>query len=116
MDLRELLNYIEFSYHIETNSEGVRVIKLDDNRHANLGGIEDEEFTSIAQVIDRCDIYWRDYCVTPLCEDMGVSENQFKNWEHIYKYAKIVYGDEVDKNTILGYLINPSSVTLNEEL
>ena len=45
MNLRELLSYIEFDCHWETNKEGVRVIKLTDFQHANLGGIEDEEFT-----------------------------------------------------------------------
>lgn len=114
MNLKELLSYIEFDYYWETNKEGIRVIKLTDNQYANLGDIEDEEFTSVAEVIDRCEIYWNDYCITPLCEDMNISTNY--TWTSIYDYAKKYYGEnEVDKYTILGYLVNPSLVVLDDE-
>lgn len=114
MNLRELLNYIEFDCYWTTNNEGIRVIKLTDGQHANLGGIEDEEFRTVAEVIDRCEIYWNDYCITPLCEDMDISSND--TWISIYDYAKKYYGrDEVDKFTILSYLLNPDLVEFNDE-
>lgn len=115
MELRELLNYIEFDCYYTTNKEGVRVIKLTDSQHANLGGIEDEEFTSVSDVIDRCEIYWNDYCIIPLCNDMEISVFSFNDWTDLYNKASKYYGeDKVDNCTILKYLIHPELVELGE--
>lgn len=114
MELRELLNYIEFDCYYTTNKEGARVIKLKDMQHVNLGNIEDDEFKTVAEIIDRCEIYWNDYVIRPLCEDMEISEFSFLDWNDLYNQASKYYKDDVDNNTILGYLIHSELVELGE--
>lgn len=111
--LREILNYIDFDYEIE-NGE----IKLIDNQQAYLGDIADFRVPatndSIKDIIERTEIYWLDYEVRPLMEDMGVSEELENDWTKLYELAARYYGDEeVDDNTILGYLINPDQIVLD---
>ena len=109
MKMSELLSYIEFKLE-KTEDNTYRLIDL---QHANLGGIEDEVFHTPAEIIERCTIYWRDYEIFGLCEDLNVSESDFKDWEELYEFATNFYGeDKVDKNTILYWLINPEMVDM----
>lgn len=124
--LRELLHEVEFDYEIVRNEgedfdedidEGVEVIKLIDLQGVYLGDIADFRVEAkwelaISSIIDRLEIYWIDYVITDLEEDLEIFD--YKDWEDLYKKAKDVYGDKTDSYTILGTLINPELVYIEE--
>lgn len=117
MTLRELLDYIDFDAELDENNE----IRLIDEQNAYLGDIGEERYKpeqdSVADIIDRCEIYWLDYVIRPLIEDIGCSDDLEDDWSELYKVAIKHYGsNKVNRNTILGYLINPDDVKLDKEL
>lgn len=126
MSLRELLNYVDFDYEIIKNDNedytdeferGVELIRLIDLQDVYLGNIaefrvEAKYELAIACIIDRLEIYWNDYVITDLEEDLNVDSTN--NWNELYKLAKEKYGKEVDNNTILGYLLDSSNIYIEE--
>lgn len=126
MSLRELLNYVEFDYEIIKNDNedytdeferGVELIRLIDLQDVYLGNIaefrvEAKGELAIACIIDRLEIYWNDYVITDLEEDLNVDSTN--NWNELYKLAKEKYGKEVNNNTILGYLLDSSNIYIEE--
>ena len=71
MFLSEFLNEFDFGYETSRDREGTKVYRLIDNQCANLGGIEDEDFYSIMQIVDRLDIYYHDYIYEDIREEYG---------------------------------------------
>jgi hypothetical protein len=67
---------------------------------------------AIACIIDRLKIYWNDYVITDLEEDLNV--DKYNDWNELYKLAKEKYGKDVDNNTILGYLLDSSNIYIEE--
>lgn len=126
MSLRELLNYVDFDYEIVKNDNedytdeferGDELIKLIDLQDVYLGDIADYRVQvnfklAIDCIIDRLEIYWNDYVITDLAEDLDVDE--YDDWNELYKLAKEKYGKEVDNNTILGYLLDSSNIYIEE--
>lgn len=126
MSLRELLCYVDFNYEIIKNDNedytdeyerGVELIKLIDLQDAYLGDIADfrvrvDDKLAIECIIARLEIYWNDYVITGLAEDLDV--DKYDNWNELYKLAKEKYGKEVDNNTILGYLLDSSNIYIEE--
>ena len=125
MSLRELLNYVEFDYEIIKNDNedytdkfdrGVELIKLIDLQNAYLGDIADfrvelNSKTAIEDIIDRLGIYWNDYVIEPLERDLDISAC---TWEELYKLTQEKYGEKVNNNTILGYLLDSRNVYIEE--
>lgn len=126
MSLRELLNYVDFDYEIIKNDNedytdeferGIELIRLIDLQNVYLGNIaefrvEAKYELAIACIIDRLEIYWNDYVITVLKEDLDVDD--YVNWNELYKLAQEKYGKDVDNNTILGYLLDSSSIYIEE--
>lgn len=126
MSLRELLNYVDFDYEIVKNDNedytdeyecGVELIKLIDLQGAYLGNIADYRVRvdfklAIDCIIDRLKIYWDDYVITNLEKDLDVYVSG--DWKKLYKLAQEKYGKDVDNNTILGYLLDSSSIYIEE--
>lgn len=126
MSLRELLNYVDFDYEIIKNDNedytdeferGIELIRLIDLQDVYLGNIaefrvEAKYELAIACIIDRLEIYWNDYVITDLKEDLDVDD--YVNWNELYKLAQEKYGKDVDNNTILGYLLDSSSIYIDE--
>lgn len=116
MTLRELLHYIEFDAELDENKE----IRLIDQQNVYLGTIGEERWEakqdSVPDIIDRLSIYWNDYVITPLEEDMSLGCDDYDTWEDLYKLACEIYGDKVNENTILGYVLGKLPVELDKEL
>lgn len=126
MSLRELLNYVDFDYEIVKNDNedytdeyerGVELIKLIDSQDVYLGDIADyrvrvNDKLAIDCIIDRLEIYWNDYVITVLEEDLDV--DKYDDWNELYKLAQEKYGKDVDNNTILGYLLDSSNIYIEE--
>jgi hypothetical protein len=126
MSLRELLRYVDFDYEIIKNDgedytdefeRGVELIKLIDLQDVYLGDIADFRIRSndklaIECIIDRLEIYWNDYVITILEEDLDV--DKYDDWNELYKLAQEKYGKDVDNNTILGYLLDSSNIYIEE--
>lgn len=53
----EVLDLYEFQLYVNKNQK----FALIDNQHADLGNIEEEEFDTLADVVDRLDAYHEDY-------------------------------------------------------
>ena len=63
---REIIQQYNFQIMIDINKDLENVFRLIDIQNGNLGGIEQEEFLSLADVIDRLEIYHQDYIYSPL--------------------------------------------------
>lgn len=126
MSLRELLRYVDFDYEIVKNDNedytddyerGVELIKLIDLQDVYLGDIADfrvriNDKLAIECIIDRLEIYWNDYVIDPLEEELRIED--VYTWEELYFKACKKYGDKVDNNTILGYLLDSSNIYIEE--
>lgn len=72
----------EEDFELYINDKGFYALK--DLHGANLGNIEDREYTSLAEIIADLDIYHRDYYL----EDIEYClERRFDTLEDAYKYA-----------------------------
>lgn len=126
MSLKELLCYVDFDYEIIKNDNedytdeyerGVELIKLIDLQDVYLGDIAGfrvrvDDKLAIECIIDRLEIYWNDYVIEPLKEDLRIED--VYTWEELYFKACKKYGDKVDNNTILGYLLDSSNIYIEE--
>lgn len=63
---RQIMQVYDFEIMIDINENLENVFKLNDIQKGNLGGIEQEEFSTLADIIDRLDSYHQDYIYTPL--------------------------------------------------
>ena len=99
MRLRTFLEYFDFDYRYEGDE-----IALIDQTGANLGNIESERFPKddLLSIVDRLDIYYKDYIFDDLAEKYGVDTD---DWQAIYKkatekndssleYLKVIMGNE----------------------
>lgn len=57
----QLLEAYEFELYTKTNKENKKVFMLNDMQGGNLGGIEQEEFETLEDIMERLDIYHEDY-------------------------------------------------------
>lgn len=81
----EMLEWYEFD--LEVSPEGLHLVDL---QGANLGGIEEEVFADLKEVVDRLSTYHEDYIIRGI-------ENQYydtnpkedvSNWEELLMKAK----------------------------
>lgn len=119
MSLRELLNEVDFDYEIENDE-----IKLIDLQGVYLGDIA-EFRVSIKRdiplivdiIIDRLTHYFEDYDVgyfrEYLASEYGVNTDNL-DWKVLYAKGKQILGKDVDRHTILKYLLNTDLVFIEE--
>ena len=81
---RQILEVYDFQIMIDINENLENVFRLIDIQKGNLGGIEQEEFYTLSDIIDRLDSYHQDYVYTPL----EIKKNN--NEKIIYYIAKNV--------------------------
>lgn len=86
MFLSEFLAEFDFSYEISRDREGSKVYQLIDNQCANYGDIEDEDYYSIEQIVDRLDIYYHDYIYEDIVEELGYEGKE--DYNEILKWLK----------------------------
>ncbi len=83
---REMLEVYDFQIIIDINKDLENVFRLNDIQKGNLGGIEQEEFLTLADIIDRLEIYHKDYVYTPLEEKQNGNEKLEKDdWDLVAK-------------------------------
>ena len=58
---RQILNVYEFELLISKNNNSEDIFKLRDIQGGNLGEIEQDEFSTLAEVIERLEVYHQDY-------------------------------------------------------
>ena len=61
---REILEVYNFQIIIDINKDLENVFRLNDIQKGDLGGIEREEFLTLADIIERLEIYHKDYVYT----------------------------------------------------
>ena len=114
MNLAEFLDYFDFSYEkIQNdfkdpeNDDESEVYALIDNQHANLGGIENERFSTIPAIIDRLDIYYVDYIYRDLEEEFGL----FGTAEELFKQLEGIDDKRQEGHySLLYYILNPEEL------
>ena len=80
--LLELLDLYEFELWVDTNSNSEKIFRLNDLQGANWSWIENDEFNTLADVIERLDSPHNDYIYNSLEERMAAKENIPKNdWD-----------------------------------
>lgn len=67
----EVLDLYEFQLYVNKNQK----FALIDNQHADLGNIEEEEFDTLADVVDRLDAYHEDYIYHT------IREGEYGEWD-----------------------------------
>jgi len=76
----------DFEIMIDINKNLENVFRLNDIQKGNLGGIEQEEFSTLADIIDRLDLYHQDYIYTPLELKQSNDEKLSKDdWDLVAK-------------------------------
>lgn len=63
---RQMLNVYDFQLVIDINKDLENVFRLNDIQKGNLNGIEQEEFYTLADIIERLDSYHQDYIYNSL--------------------------------------------------
>jgi len=74
----DMLDFYEFDLSVDEENNW-RVI---DRQGGNIGGIEQETFETLAQIVDRMDSYHNDYIIRSL-EDVLI-EVEYSSWEDLY--------------------------------
>lgn len=74
----DMLEFYEFD--LEVDNEGFW--RVADRQDGNLGGIEQEQFNTLADILDRMDVYHIDYIIRPLSENFP--DIEFYNWNELY--------------------------------
>ena len=84
----DMLDLYEFDLAVD--DEGFwRVV---DRQSANLGGIEQDKFETLASIVDRMDAYHNDYIIEDL--EKCFPEIEYSNWEDLYKELISLSNDE----------------------
>lgn len=80
--LNELLDLYEFELWIDNDSKGENIFRLNDMQGANWSGIEQDEFYTLADVVERLDSPHNDYIYRSLEEQEDAKEVIPKNdWD-----------------------------------
>ena len=80
--LNELLDLYEFELWIDIDSNGENIFRLNDMQGANWSGIEQDEFYTLADVVERLDSPHQDYIYRSLEERKDAKEVIPKNdWD-----------------------------------
>jgi hypothetical protein len=83
---RQIMQVYDFEIMIDINKNLENVFRLNDIQKGNLGGIEQEEFSTLADIIDRLDLYHQDYIYTPLELKQSNDEKLSKDdWDLVAK-------------------------------
>lgn len=79
---KQLLDVYEFELYVTNNSENEKVFMLNDMQGGNLGGIEQDTFLTLADVMERLDVYHNDYIYRSLEDRKNDNEIIPKNdWD-----------------------------------
>ena len=92
--LKEMLNVYEFDLIVDTNENFESVFRLKDLQGGNLGGIEQENFYTLQDIVYRLDVYHHDYIYKPLEEKENIKLN-VNDWEIIAK--KFIENESIEK-------------------
>lgn len=93
---KEILNVYDFEIIIDINEDLDKVFRLHDIQGGNLGEIDKETFFTLADIIERLDLYHQDYVYNPL--EIKQNDNvkiQKDDWELITK--RYLENDEIAK-------------------
>ena len=84
--LRQILEVYDFQIMIDINEKSEKVFKLIDIQKGNLGGIEQEEFNTLLDVMNRLNIYHQDYIYKSLNDRQNDNEKIPKDdWDLVVK-------------------------------
>ena len=81
----DFLKFMEFGLKYNQQTKKISLVDL---QEGNYNQIEEDEFTSLSDIIERLDIYIDDYFVKDLCNELDIKEDSFKNCEELIVIAK----------------------------
>lgn len=82
----QILNQYDFEIIIDTDEISESIFRLRDYQKGNLGGIEQEKFYTLSDIINRLELYHQDYIYEPLESRQNNNEIIAKDdWELIAK-------------------------------
>lgn len=83
---RQIMQVYDFEIMIDINENLENIFRLNDIQKGNLGGIEQEEFLILADIIARLDLYHKDYIYAPLELKQSNDEKLAKDdWDLVAK-------------------------------
>lgn len=93
---RQILNVYDFELVIDINQNLENIFRLKDIQKGNLNGIEQEEFYTLADIVNRLDSYHQDMVYTPLEDKQSNNEKLAKDdWDLVAK--RYLESDTVEK-------------------
>ncbi len=79
---KQILNVYEFELLINKNENSNKIFKLRDMQGGNLGGIQQDEFSTLAEILERLEVYHQDYIYQSLEDRIFEKEFIQKNdWD-----------------------------------
>lgn len=133
MTLREFLNEFDFDVYKSKDDNGEVTYKLRDTQGANLGDIESESFYDIDSIVDRLDIYYNDYIISDVEDnlkdlashsagyDILDKWNESHSYKDMYDYLIELQAKYPDASisplylNLLYYIINPDKLVDDAE-
>lgn len=82
--VEEVLDDMDFELVVSEDEEGNMFLKVHDLQGANLGDIESDEYENFDDLMDRFDMYYWDYYITPISEEFENEIGDWNNYEELY--------------------------------
>ena len=82
--VEEVLDDMDFELVVSEDEEGNIFLKVHDLQGANLGDIESDEYENFDDLMDRFDMYYWDYYITPISEEFENEIGDWNNYEELY--------------------------------
>ena len=106
----EFLNLTEFRLLKHKD----RTFSLEDLQYANLGDIEDDRFETASEVLDRMDIYIKDYLIVDIEDALDEKSVEIDcEWEEYGTYRDLLPDYKFDFDLLDMIVNHPDEVDLN---
>lgn len=106
----EFLNITEF--RLLKHKDGT--FSLEDQQCANLGDIENDRFTSASEILDRMDVYIRDYLIEDIEDALDEKSIEIDcDWEEYGQYRDLIPDYKFDFDLLDMIVNHTDKVDLN---
>lgn len=82
--VEEVLYDMDFELYITKDEENNLCLKVRDLQNCNFGNIEEDTFANFDDLMDRFDMYYRDYYEEPLLEEFEKEIGNWNNYKDLY--------------------------------
>ena len=85
---KELMELYEFRVYKAINENGDEILKVRDLQNGNIGDIESDEFNDCCDILERMEIYHKDYIIDDLATCLSyygdIIDDEWATWQDLY--------------------------------